>query len=195
MNKIKPSDGVLISESKRLMNKPFEYIIRRNLVKETVFPAGQRELSISRPFQAVIPNKLYIFMVTQSGARGSYYRHPFFYGPNNLLSYSVKLDGLEIAGHETSDGFVQTYVESLRAHGEDYFIPYAIFKKSCFVICVDTNQGSDLNTLAVERRGNLQLTLHMRGALAESLLVYVVGAVDSTFEVDMNKSVTTLYQY
>ena len=195
VNKIKPSDGVLISESKRLMNKPFEYIIRRNLVKETVFPAGQSELSISRPFQAVIPNKLYIFMVTQSAARGSYHRHPFFYAPNNLLSYSVKLDGLEIAGHETSDGFVQTYVESLRAHGEDYFIPYAIFKKSCFVICVDTNQGSDLNTLAVERRGNLQLTLHMGGALAESLLVYVVGAVDSTFEIDANKSVTTLYQY
>ena len=105
------------------------------------------------------------------------------------------MDGLEIAGHETSEGFVQTYVESLRAHGEDYFIPYSLFQKSCFVICVDTNQGSDLNTLAVERRGNLQLSLHMNGNLANSLLVYVVGVVDSTFEIDSNKSVMTHYQY
>merc|ERR1712082_310673 len=29
VNKIKPSDGVLISESKRLMNRAFEYVIRR----------------------------------------------------------------------------------------------------------------------------------------------------------------------
>ena len=195
VTKIKPSDGVLISETKRLINKPFEYVIRRNLVKDTVFPAGQSELTISRPFQAVVPNKLYIFMVNQSGARGSYHRHPFFYGTNNLLSYSVKLDGLEIAGHETSEGFVQTYVESLRAHGEDYFIPYSLFKQSCFVICADTNQGSDLNNLAVERRGNLQLSLHMRDNLDHSLLVYVVGVVDSTFEIDTNKSVTTHYQY
>ena len=195
VTKIKPSDGVLISEAKRLLNNPFEYIIRRNLVKDTVFPSGHSELTISRPFQAVVPNKLYIFMVKQTGARGSYHRHPFFYGTNNLQSYSVKLDGLEIAGHETSAGFVQSYCESLRAHGEDYFIPYNLFKESCFVICVDTNQGSDLNTLAVERRGNLQLSLHLSEALLESLLVYVVGIVDSSFEIDTNKSVTTHYQY
>ena len=195
VTKIKPSDGVLISETKRLLSNPFEYVIRRNLVKDIIFPAGQSELTISRPFQGVIPNKLYIFMVKQSGARGSYTQHPFYYGTNNLQSYSVKLDGSEIAGHETSEGFVQTYIESLRAHGEDYFIPYDLFKESCFVICTDTNQGSDLNTLAIERRGNLQLTLHTNEALAESLLVYVVGVVDSTFEIDSNKSVTTHYQY
>ena len=195
ITKIKPSDGVLISETKRLLSNPFEYLIRRNLVKDVVFPAGQSELTISRPFQGVIPNKLYIFMVNQTAARGSYIRHPFFYGTNNLQSYSVKLDGLEIAGHETSEGFVQTYVESLRAHGEDYFIPYSLFRESCFVICTDTNQGSDLNTLAVERRGNLQVSLHVNDALAASLLVYVVGVVDSTFEIDSNKSVTTHYQY
>ena len=195
VTKIKPSDGVLISEAKRLLNNPFEYVIRRNLVKDIVFPAGQSELTISRPFQGIIPNKLYIFMVKQSSVRGSYTQHPFFYGPNNLKSYSVKLDGLEIAGHETSVGYVQTYVESLRAHGEDYFIPYSLFQQSCFVICVDTNQGSDLNTLAVERRGNLQLSLHMNANLANSLLVYVVGVVDSTFEIDSNKSVMTHYQY
>ena len=195
VTKIKPANGVLISEAKSLINKPFEYVIRRNLVKDTVFPAGHNELTISRPFQSVVPNKLYIFMVNQAGARGSYSRHPFFYGTNNLQSYSIKLDGLEIAGHEISTGFVQTYVESLRAHGEDYFIPYSLFKHSCFVICADTNQGSELNTLAVERRGNLQLSLHLSEALAESLLVYVVGVVDSTFEIDVNKSVTTLYQF
>ena len=195
ITKMKPADGVLISEAKSLINKPFEYVIRRNLVKDTVFPAGQSELTISRPFQSVVPNKLYIFMVKQTGARGSYTRHPFFYGSNGLQSYSVKLDGLEIAGHETSNGFVQTYVESMRAHGEDYFIPYSLYEKSCFVICTDTNQGSELNTLAVERRGNLQLSLHLSAPLAESLLVYVVGVVDSTFEIDTNKSVTTLYQY
>lgn len=195
VTKVKPSDGVLISEAKRLAAKPFEYLIRRKCVVDTVFQTGAREFSITRPFQAVIPNKLYIFMVNQAGARGSYHRHPFFYGHNNLQSYSIKLDGLEISGHETGEGLVQTYVESLRAHGEDYFIPYSLYKHSCFVICVDTNQGSDLNTLAVERRGNLQISLRTRANIGETLLVYVVGVLDSTFTIDDNKTVTTQYQY
>ena len=195
VTKVKPSDGVLISEAKRLAAKPFEYLIRRKCVVDTVFQTGASEFSITRPFQAVIPNKLYIFMVNQAGARGSYHRHPFFYGHNNLQSYSIKLDGLEISGHETGEGLVQTYVESLRAHGEDYFIPYSLYKHSCFVICVDTNQGSDLNTLAVERRGNLQISLRTRANIGETLLVYVVGVLDSTFTIDDNKTVTTQYQY
>ena len=195
VTKVKPSDGVLISEAKRLGTRPFEYLIRRKVVVDTVFQAGASEFSITRPFQAVIPNKLYIFMVKQAGARGAYHRHPFFYGNNNLQSYSVKLDGLEISGHEMGEGLVQTYVESLRAHGEDYFIPYSLYKHSCFVICIDTNQGSDLNTLAVERRGNLQISLRTRGNIAETLLVYVAGVLDSTFTIDHNKTVTTQYQY
>ena len=195
VTKVKPSDGVLISETKLLDARAFEYLIRRKVVVDTVFQAGASELSIMRPFQAVIPNKLYIFMVKQAGARGTYHRHPFFYGDNNLQSYSVKIDGLEISGHETGEGLVQTYVESLRAHGEDYFIPYSLYKHSCFVICVDTNQGSDLNTLAVERRGNLQISLRMRENIDETLLVYVVGVLDSTFTIDSNKTVTTQYQY
>ena len=195
VTKVKPSDGVLISEAKRLDQKPFEYLIRRNVVVDQVFQAGASEFSITRPFQAIIPNKLYIFMVNQAGARGSYHRHPFYYGSNGLQSYSVKVDGLEISGHDTGEGLVQTYVESLRAHGEDYFIPYGLYKQSCFVICVDTNQGSDLNTLAVERRGNLQISLRTRANLAQSLIVHVVGVLDSTFTIDQNKTVTTHYQY
>ena len=195
VTKVKPSDGVLISEAKRLSAKPFEYLIRRKVAVDKVFQAGASECSITRPFQAIIPNKLYIFMVNQAGARGSYHRHPYWYGDNTLQSYSVKVDGLEISGHEMGEGLVQTYVESLRAHGEDYFIPYSLYKRSCFVICVDTNQGSDLNTLAVERRGNLQISLRTRANIAQSLIVYVVGVLDSTFTIDENKTVTTHYQY
>ena len=195
VTKVKPSDGVLISEAKRLSAKPFEYLIRRKVAVDQVFQAGASEFSITRPFQAIIPNKLYIFMVNQAGARGSYHRHPFWYGNNTLQSYSVKVDGLEISGHDMGEGLVQTYVESLRAHGEDYFIPYNLYKQSCFVICVDTNQGSDLNTLAVERRGNLQISLRTRANIAQSLIVYVVGVLDSTFTIDENKTVTTHYQY
>ena len=195
VTKVKPSDGVLISEAKRLSAKPFEYLIRRKVAVDQVFQAGASEFSITRPFQAIIPNKLYIFMVNQAGARGSYHRHPFWYGNNTLQSYSVKVDGLEISGHDLGVGLVQTYVESLRAHGEDYFIPYNLYKQSCFVICVDTNQGSDLNTLAVERRGNLQISLRTRANIGQSLIVYVVGVLDSTFTIDENKTVTTHYQY
>ena len=195
VTKYKPVDGVLISETKKLLNKPFEYVMRRNIVKEVVFPQGHSELTISRPFQAIVPNKIYMFMIEQSGARGTYNKHPFNYGHNNLQSYSIKLNGLEIAGHETDDGLVETYLESLREHGEDYFISYDVYKKSCFVICADMNQGSNENTIAIERRGNLQISLRLNAPLPQSLLVYVVGVVDSTFEIDTNKSVTTHFQY
>ena len=192
---IKPSDGVYMEEQKSLLKRPFEYLLRRQLVKEIVFPQNQREITISRPYQSIIPNKIYLFMVDQRAAHGSYYHHPFFYGDFGLQSYSVKIDGLEIAGHTVSNDLVETYVNSVRAHSEDYFIPYDLYKKGCFVIAIDTNQGSELNTLAIERRGNMSISLHMSEPLENSLLVYVVGVVDSAFTLDSNRSINTIYQF
>ena len=192
---IKPSEGVYMEEQKSLLKRPFEYLLRRQLVKEIVFPLHQRELTISRPYQSIIPNKIYLFMVDQRAARGSYYHDPYFYGDFGLQNYSVKIDGLEIAGHAVSTDLVETYIDSVRAHGEDYFIPYDLYKKGCFVIAVDTNQGSELNTLAIERRGNMTISLHMNAPLDDSLLVYVVGIVDSAFTLDSNRSITTMYQF
>ena len=134
-------------------------------------------------------------MVDQRAARGSYYHDPYFYGDFGLQNYSVKIDGLEIAGHAVSSDLVETYIDSVRAHGEDYFIPYDLYKKGCFVIAIDTNQGSELNTLAIERRGNMSISLHMNDALDASLLVYVVGIDDSAFTLDSNRSITTMYQF
>ena len=196
LTKIKPSDGALLSTHNSIIRNPLEYMMRRHVMKTVVFPQNQNQISIFRHFEAFIPVKIYIFMIDQQASGGIYTRYPFYYRHFNLQSYSVKVHGTEIAGCETTQEYIKLYSDSLRAHGEDYFIPYDNFTTGgCFVICVDTNQGSDQNGITVEKRGNLLIQLRLRVDLARPAVVHVLGVMDSTFDIDGDRNVTTHYQH
>ena len=196
VTKLKPFAGPLLSTHTSINKSPIEYMMRRHVMKTVVFPQNQRKISIFRPFEAFIPGKIYIFMVDQQAAGGIYTRYPFFYQDFGLLSYSVKVHGTEIAGSETGGENIRLYTDSLKAHGEDYFIPYDNYTRGgCFVICVDTNPGSDQNGLTIEKRGNLLIELLLNAELVRSAVVHVLGVMDSTFEIDGDRNVTTLYQH
>ena len=195
--KIKPSDGALLATAKMIVNRPFEYILRRNIMQRVVMDSGHQEHTLARPFQDLIPNLIYIYMVDREGASGNYGRSPFYYDDYGLKHYSVKINGIQIAGGETDrvGGYVGEYLDSMRAHGGDYFIPYKNYMTGCFVLCVNTNDQSAHNSLNIEKKGNLTISLSFAAPLARAAIIHIVGAVDSTCEIDVDRNITTHFQY
>ena len=90
---------------------------------------------------------------------------------------------------------IETFHRSMLAHGSDYFIPFEMYSKGCFVICVNTNRGSRESSIAVEKRGNMEIKLSLSEPLANNQILHIMGVLDSTFEIDGDRNVTTNYQY
>ena len=75
-----------------------------------------------------------------------------------------------------------------------HFIPYELYTKGAFVICINTNfQNGD--ELTYERRGNLQIHLRLGANLATNNILFVMGEVFTTFSIDADRSVTTNFAY
>ena len=193
--KIKPSDGTLIATTKKLLAKPFEYVMRRAIVHKEVIPSGYNDFVITRPFQDLIPNKMYIVFVDREGAQGVQGRLPYYYNHCNLNHYSVRINGIQIAGGTTDENYITQYLESMRAHGGEYFIPYDNYTKGSFVLCVNTNDQSEYNSINIEKKGNLSIGLSFKTALPRSMVAHVFGVIDSVFECDSDRNITTHYQY
>ena len=81
-------------------------------------------------------------------------------------------------------------------HNSDYFIPYDNFVNGCFVLCVNTqNEQSAFNNINIDRKGNLNISLLFSAPIPNSLLIHTVGSIDSTFDLDNDKIISTNYQY
>ena len=197
VTKIKPADPVLLATQKMILNNPIEYVLRRNIVHHNIIPAGRSEFSVRAPFQELIPNTLYVWFVDLEASTGRYHLEPFHWGSHNLSYYSVKINGVEISGGDCdTTGYINEYLMSLQNNNNtEHFIPYQDYMTGKFVLCFDTNNQSDQNSLNIDRRGNLDLSFIFKNALARSVRIYVTGAIDSTLEIDNDQTVTTNYQY
>ena len=195
--KIKPAASILLATQKSLMQRPIEYIMRRNIVYTEIIPQGRIEWTVTRPYQELIPSKLYVWFVDLEASNGQYRYDPFFWDSLKMADYTVRINGVETAKATCDDCFIEPYLESLEANGNnDYFIPYNKFTgRGCFVLCFNTNNASDQNSINLDRKGNLSMNFKFRVALARSVKMYVTGIIDSTFNIDADRSVITNYQF
>ena len=134
-------------------------------------------------------------MVDRDAAMGSQVRYPFYYDHCDLIHYSVKINGFQIAGGTTDSDYRTEYLNSLEAHGGDYFVPFKNYTTGCFILCVNCNDQSEFNSVNIEKSGNLTITLKFRNALLRTQVLHVAGAIDSPFSLDLDKTVTTEFQY
>ena len=193
--KVKPSDPAIIATRKQIVKKPFEYLMRRMIVHREIIPQGYTQHVATRPFQNLIPNKLYIFLVDRDAAMGHQQRYPFYYDHCKLMHYSVKVNGFQIAGGQVDTDYRSEYLDSLQSHGGDYFIPFNNYANGCFVLCVNTNDQSEFNSINIEKSGNLSITLTFQDPLPRPQMLHIAGAINSPFTVDIDRTVNTEFQY
>ena len=196
VQKIKPSNGAFIATTKSLISSNMEYLFRRNVVHSELFSAGQNTLIINRPFLSKIPAKLYIFMVKQTADNGNYEANAQFFPTCDISNINVLIDGNSIVDQDTdvASGLINTYYDSFVSHGDSTFIPYEVYTKGAFVICVKTVENN-FDQLSVEKRGNLSIKLRLGADLADTHVVYIVGSVDSVLEINADREVFTNYSY
>ena len=198
VTKVKPATQVLLATKRALVEGPVEYLMRRKIVDTPIIPQGVSETTCTRPFQALIPAQIYVWFVDLEASNGAYHLDPFYWSTLNMTDYTVRINGVQVAGASScGESLVEPYLDSLDANGNhEHFVPYSRFDgRGCCVLCINTNNGSDQNALNLERRGNLVLHFKFGAALDRPIKMYVAGAVDSTFEVDAEKTVVTNFQY
>ena len=194
--KIKATDGAALAIRKQIAKSPFEYLMRRTILHREIIPGGFTEYVATRPFQNLIPNKIYIFLVDRDGATGNQLRYPFAYHHHGLKHYSVKINGFQVAGGSiTNNDYRKEYMDSLQAHSNDYFIPFKNYTSGNFVLCVNCNDQSELNNVNIDKTGNLSVTLSFEPALIRPLVLHIAGTIDSPFTIDLDRTITTEFQY
>ena len=112
----------------------------------------------------------------------------------SLERYSIRINGVERAGGLVLNDLISVYHDSMRAHNGDHFIPFQNYSTVSFLIVADCNNQSDENTVQIDVRGNLDISLRFREGLPHNVKLFVMGTVDSTFSIDNNRLVTTNYQ-
>ena len=194
--KIKATDGAALAIRRQIAKTPFEYLMRRTILHREIIPAGFSEYVATRPFQNLIPNKIYIFLVDRDGATGNQLRYPFAYHHHGLSHYSVKINGFQVAGGSvTNADYRKEYMDSLLAHSNDYFIPFKNYTSGNFVLCVNCNDQSELNNINIDKTGNLSVSLSFAPALDRPLVLHIAGSIDSPFTIDLDRTITTEFQY
>ena len=121
---------------------------------------------------------------------------PFAYHHHGLSHYSVKINGFQVAGGSvTNADYRKEYMDSLLAHSNDYFIPFKNYTSGNFVLCVNCNDQSELNNINIDKTGNLSVSLSFAPALDRPLVLHIAGTIDSPFTIDLDRTITTEFQY
>ena len=69
--RITPFDNALLAFNKSLLSKNIQYNFERFILYKSSVAANQRQLFLSQPFGSLIPNKLYILLMSQSASIGN----------------------------------------------------------------------------------------------------------------------------
>ena len=67
---------------------------------------------MNRPYQELIPSKLYVWFVDLEASNGQYRYDPFFWDSLKMADYTVRINGVETAKATCDDSFIESYLES-----------------------------------------------------------------------------------
>ena len=90
---------------------------------------------------------------------------------------------------------ISVYHESYKSFDSDYFVPFQNYVNGSFVIVSNCTHQSDENSINIDRRGNLSISLRFRENLPDNVKVFVMGTIDSTISIDNDRIITTNYQF
>ena len=196
--KITPAAGAFLTTTKSLLSGgSMEYLFKRHVTYTQIFPQGQDSIIVNRPFLEKIPNKMYIFLTRQDALNGIYQRDPFYYGHYTLNNYKCIIDGVCLLDRDVDidSGAIDSYFFSMQNHGfNDTFIAHSLWTQGGLVLCIKTTE-LDTENMSVERTGNLQFKLRLRDPLAHNVQLYIIGEINSSFNINSDRSIKTNYAY
>ena len=178
-----------------MRNAPLSYVYPKTLHKNYILPANQSSLNMDYPFGKIIPETMYVFMVSMDSANGNYKKNPFFFHHNNLKSLQVYKDNKNVYDvacsfpGKCSDFYFKTLdslgLETFHGLTFDRFID----GKTIAVISLEPEKLRDV--IPIEKDGNLRLSLHLSQPSTENIIVYILGSTTGVFYIDEGLNVYT----
>ena len=170
VEKIIPHPSALVSLNKTMLTKNIniEYVVDTPIIKTCVFPTGYTSLTLDNTFNGSIPNKLYLFFISQAALNGDYTRNPTFLQNCNLSSVRVDVNGnvqSQLTG-SFPNNVTQYFIKSLINIGsEKTLLIYNNYKSGRTIFVFDLTNTNSSDCINIQRRGNLKISLQTGSAV------------------------------
>ena len=198
VEKMTPIPSALISLNKSLTQpaKSIEYLFERPVTKCIIFPSQHRNINVDNIFNDVIPEKIYCFMIDQTALNGSYTYNAACFPHCSIRSVRLELNGNTIANiscnfpHEFSQLFYQTLTA---LNTDNHLFTYSNYKNGRCIMAWDLANSNTHDTVNVERRGHLRLSIELAQALATNHALFIIGITNGVMEISSSRRVSTNY--
>ena len=196
--KIVPHNSALISLNKSLTNNHamIEYIFERPVTKNYVFQKGQSILSLDNVFTGIVPQKMYMFFISQSAINGSYSRNASYLSDCSVGSVRLEINGNTFSSlnvsfpSEVSNLFHHTLTNSKT---DCNLLTLQLFRKGRTIYSWDLRSSEVDDVLQVERSGNARISVQTVKPLPKNMIVYVIGLINGLIEIDGLRRVKASY--
>jgi len=198
LEKIIPHPNALVSLNKTMLTKntSIEYVVDNPIIKTYVYPTGYTTLTVDNAFNGFIPNKLYVFFVSQTALNGDYTRNPSFLQNCKLTSIRVDING-NIHSHLTGSfphNITQYFIKSLMGIGhEKTLLTYDNYKSGRTIYVFDLSNTDSSDCINIQKRGNLKISIQSSTAVTENMVLFLVGVSNGTVFINTDRVVKTSF--
>lgn len=198
VEKILPHSSALVSLNKTLLTKNInvEYVVDVPIIKTHVFPTGYTSLTLDDAFNGYIPNKVYIFLISQTALSGNYTRNPTFLQNCNISSLRLDVNG-NVHSHLTGsfpNNITQYFIKTLMGlSGDKTLLTHGNFKSGRTLFAFDLSNSSSVDCINIQRKGNLRISLQTSSSVSENMTLFLVGMTNGTIFINSERAVRTSF--
>ena len=196
--RITPFDNALLAFNKSLLSKNIQYNFERFILYKSSVAANQRQLFLSQPFGSLIPNKLYILLMSQSASIGNAKKNAQYFDNFKLDDLKIIANGLSVIDYEV--GFPNKYSVLYKRvtdtiNSKRHSISYSKFASGASILSVDCQNNDNDSLFQIEKRGHLEIHMRFSEALAETINIIIIGRTLGSIEIDYERRISIHYNF
>ena len=195
--KVVPYPSALMSLNKTLSSThSIEYLFSRPLIRSYVYPTSYNSLTLDNIFTGVIPQLMYIFFMKQTNLNGDYGSNGCYFDHANIDNIRVDVNGnnLAVLNGKYPDQVSLMYHNSLCAiKAEDHQMTLQYFKSGRTIHAFDLRPSDSIDTLSLEKSGNLRVSVQSSKPNTENIIIFIVGITTGLVSIDDTRTVKTNY--
>ena len=196
--RITPVGKAYLEFNKRLLTKNIQYNFKRFIQYKSTVGANQRQVFLSQPFGSLIPSKMHILMVSQSGCIGDTNKNAQYFDHFKLDDLKITANGLSVMDFELNfpNKYTSLYkrvIDSLNSNRHS--ISHSKFGSGATIITADCKNSENNSFMQIEKHGHLEIHMRFSEPLAEAINIIIIGVTAGSIEADFERRVSTHYNF
>ena len=194
-----PNPPALLALNRSLTNdsmKSVQYITERPIIKEYIFPANHSSLNIDDVFHGIRPYRVFLFMINQNALNGDFARNAAYLEHLDTGNISLEVNSMVHSSlkltfpNKITNGFYHT-LSNLKS--EKNLLTFSNFKQGRTLFCWDLTTSDTSDTINIEKKGNIRISLQTDKPVGENTSVFIVGITNGVVDIDGNRRVKCNY--